>query len=445
MKTATAEKSFEVWDELIGKSGYRELVVITNHPKGIKQHYLGKDLSVYVVCTRLQLLFKRKTFLNLPEQNVKLISLHHINEEFVKNKFFVCSDYLGTRPVLALFHFKLRRFLRVADLSVIQVAKTWFWDVKTLRIFAAPNRTVLVGTMPEDNSELVAISGRLTDVRGATYPSLPVLAIITQFNEGDIIEPVVNHLLAQGVDVHIIDNWSTDGSYESVAALAAQSPNSITYERFPAKDSHKYEWTRLLERVTEVAKENLPRYRWIISNDADEVRWSPWEKIDLQTAISFIDHLGYNCVDYTVFNFQATSDGYKRGDDPLIFFNYGEFGAENWYFIQLKTWRNHPEAEIASSGGHVVNFPNRKIFPLKFLLGHYPLRSSAQAKQKIFKDRRPRFATAEVKKGWHVQYKGITSGERFIHPTKGLINFDDPSFRFGYLLQTVLGLGIKRK
>ncbi len=60
---------------------------------------------------------------------------------------------------------------------------------------------------------LIAISGTL-----AAPPVPPqlvrVLAIIHVFNEQDILKAAVSHLLSQGVDVTIVNNWSSDGSYE---------------------------------------------------------------------------------------------------------------------------------------------------------------------------------------------------------------------------------------
>src|SRR5262249_40486081 len=51
---------------------------------------------------------------------------------------------------------------------------------------------------------------------------LKIAAIINIFNEADIIEAVVRHLVEQGVDVHLIDNWSTDGTYEIGRELLAE-------------------------------------------------------------------------------------------------------------------------------------------------------------------------------------------------------------------------------
>lgn len=284
----------------------------------------------------------------------------------------------------------------------------------------------------------------MADVHAANYELRPALAIIPEFNEIDIIQPAIEHLLDQGVDVHIIDNWSTDGSFDIIEEIAKLNPGRITYERFPKKPVGKWEYGKMVEHITQVAKER-PEYDWIMLNDADEIRWSPWPNETLQRAFSFIDHLGYNCVDYTVFNLAPTSEGFKQGVDPLKFFEYGEFGEDPWYFIQLKTWKNHPEAEMVSTGGHIINFPGRKVFPLKFLLAHYSIRSNAQAKKKIFKERQPRLLAAEVKRGWNVHYKQPKSQSSFIRSSSDLVSFGGRDFWLRYLLQRLTGVGINRK
>ena len=133
-------------------------------------------------------------------------------------------------------------------------------------------------------------------------------------------------------------------------------------------------------------------------NDSDEIRWAPWASVTLQQAISFVDCLGFSAIDYTVFNFEPTKEGFSSRDDPLSFFRYGTFGTLSGYFAQVKTWRNNPDAEAAASGGHHVQFPGQRIFPLKFFLGHYPIRSTKQAIEKIFKNRISRYSKTERKK-----------------------------------------------
>lgn len=393
------------------------------------------------------LLQTSKTKLNKEQQdglpkNVAVLPLRYATTDVLKNKVFVCVDYLegSSRAFGLLGRRTLSSLAEKSALSIIATAKSPRWTAARFKKSLKLNKTALYGQYQE--KELVAIGGHLTKVFGSRYPLVPVLAVISQFNEVDIIEPVVNHLVNQGIDVHVIDNWSNDGSYEAVGALAEKNRGRITFERFPKHDTRKYEWTKILERVTEVAKER-PHYKWVISNDADEIRWSPWPGVSLQKAISFIDYKGFNIIDYTVFNFSPTKDGYRRGMNPLGHFGYGDFGHEGWHFMQLKTWRNNPAANIASSGGHLVDIPDPKIFPLKFLIGHYPLRSNEQAAKKIFQDRKPRFHANERKKGWHSHYDKINGRQSFIVKPDGLIDLSKQQSYRDHLVELASGIGIK--
>jgi hypothetical protein len=44
----------------------------------------------------------------------------------------------------------------------------------------------------------------------------PPLAIIATFNEVDIFPQIMTTLLQDGIHLHVIDNWSSDGTYEAV-------------------------------------------------------------------------------------------------------------------------------------------------------------------------------------------------------------------------------------
>lgn len=406
------------------------------------------DIAAYPDTAMIILLQTSKLVLSAEEinalpPNVAVLPIKSANSGILKNKVFVCTGYTPDRLWIGkAYGRKSPAYLsKIAALSIWSIKETPKLNITNLRKKLHLNKTALAGRTA--NGRIMAIDGRLTNVYGKHYPILPILAIVSQFNEVDIIEPVVRHLLDQGVDVHVIDNWSDDGSYEAVEGLAKQFPGRVSVERFPKQNTYKYEWTKILERVTEVAK-TKPEYKWIISNDADEIRWSPWPGVRLQKAISFIDYAGFNVVDYTVFNFSPTKDGYKRGMNPVDFFEYGDFGHEGWHFMQLKTWRNHPDADIASSSGHLVTVPDPKIFPLKFLLSHYSLRSNAQAAKKVFRDRKPRFKAAERKRGWHSHYDKINNAQNFIQNKRSLIHFpQNGQFLENYLQERVSGIGIK--
>lgn len=60
-----------------------------------------------------------------------------------------------------------------------------------------------------------------------------VAAIIHVHNDGDILPEVIGHLAAQGLSVHVFDNWSTDGSWEAAQRLVDRGLVSHL-EQFPA-------------------------------------------------------------------------------------------------------------------------------------------------------------------------------------------------------------------
>src|SRR5580765_5310371 len=91
-----------------------------------------------------------------------------------------------------------------------------------------------------------------------------VSAIINVFNECDILEQVVRYLKDQGVQVHIVDNWSTDGSYELARTMLAQDVCSNAI-RFPAEQPTDYDWTGLLRHTAEYGAKL--QSDWIIHYD----------------------------------------------------------------------------------------------------------------------------------------------------------------------------------
>ena len=72
-----------------------------------------------------------------------------------------------------------------------------------------------------------------------------VIAIISTFNEEDVIVPVIQHLVNQGIDVYLVDNWSTDRTYELVQNIEA---GIVGVERWPAQGpSGTYDWGDILK------------------------------------------------------------------------------------------------------------------------------------------------------------------------------------------------------
>lgn len=256
-----------------------------------------------------------------------------------------------------------------------------------------------------------------------TPAAFDVLAVMATFNEADVVAGVLDGLRDEGVRAHVLDNWSTDGTYELLRQRAAADPG-VTVERFPAGGpSGAFELERILTRVEEVA--HASGADWVVNQDADEVRQSPWHGVPLRRALFALDRFGFNCADFTVMNFRPVADTWD-GTRPLAdSFTWFEFGAGvHADFVQRKAWK--PQAEpvrFAATGGHDTSFPGRRIFPYKFLNRHYPIRSSAHGRRKVLRERQGRWSQAEREKGWHVHYDTFTHASDFLWRPETLHRF----------------------
>jgi len=290
-------------------------------------------------------------------------------------------------------------------------------------------------------STSLVISGK--DVVVVPQTLVPVTAIINCYNEADIIEEVVLYLINQNVNVVVVDNWSNDGSYEIVKQLTRAHPG-VRVARFPDAPTRYFHWNEQLINTVKISEEL--GYGWYIHYDADEIRLSPWQNVDLQDAISFVDSLGYNAIDFTLLNFRYIKKDQDYFDISLTQrLQYFEFGDRLSHFKQIKAWKYYGQkCDLNNSGGHQITFENRKVYPIKFLIKHYPLRSQEQASKKLFQDRFPRFPEERQKLGWHGHYDHITNNKLEGWNKSDLILYNSYDFSTEYLVERISDIGIHK-
>ena len=218
-----------------------------------------------------------------------------------------------------------------------------------------------------------------------------VTAFMCVFNEADILPWTIRHLIAQGVDVHVIDNWSSDAS-----PAIAQSFPLIGWERFPADGPSKYFSLRaLLHRVEDLAE--VSKANWCVHHDADEIRRSNVPGERLVEAYQRSAYEGYN----RTYVFYPTDEGYQGNPE-----NYFRYYTDDT-MRRINAWQNSGHTgrvDLASTGGHAVRFPRMQVHPQKLILKHYPIRNSVQGERKVIHERLERYDPVELKMGWHVQY-----------------------------------------
>ncbi len=273
---------------------------------------------------------------------------------------------------------------------------------------------------------------------GPRRDGFDVLAIVTAYNEADVIEQLLQRLTASAVRVHVIDNWSNDATPEILRDFAGRA--AVTWERFPASgDTGHFELERLLGRVEEVAADSGAD--WVIHHDADDIREAPWPAVSLVDALWAVERWGYNCSDHTVFNFRPVDNSWKPGDDLASSFPWCQFGDTPADFLQIKGWK--PQASrltMASNAGHQVDFEGRRVFPYKFLLRHYSIRSQEHGERKILRERQPRWSPEERAKGWHVHYDHYNEQTSFLWPQDDLLRWG--TIDQHHLLARLSGVGM---
>jgi hypothetical protein len=270
-----------------------------------------------------------------------------------------------------------------------------------------------------------------------------VIAIMTAYNEEDIIQNSIMKLYKQGIGVYVIDNWSIDSTGDIIDRLN-KNGFLVGCEKFPPSGPTKYyEWKKLLSRVEDLTTELDAN--WFIHHDVDEVRESPWKGVDLKKGIYLADINGYNAIDHTVIEFRPIDNSFTEGIDYEEYFKYFELSKISAHFCQIKAWKNlRIPISLASSGGHDVFFKDRKVYPYKFLIKHYPIRSQNHGEKKVFRDRQSRWSPEEKMMGWHVHYDDCIQGKTaFIKKETDLIKYDD-GFHRKYLVERISGIGIVR-
>jgi len=253
-----------------------------------------------------------------------------------------------------------------------------------------------------------------------------VVALISAYNEEDIIVPCLQYLIKQGLEVYLIDNWSTDSTVELASEFLGKGLLAI--EKFP-KDrppSH-YVWKDILSRIEQLTKEI--KADWFLFQDVDEIRTSPWPGLSLRAAILKVDREGFNSIDHTVVTFYPVDNDFAAGTDFGAYFEYFEFSDRPGQFVEINAWKNlGRRVSLATSGGHEIRFKGRRIYPFRFLLKHYPVRSQAHGEKKIFRERKPRWLPQEKASGWHTHYDHIYEGHSFLRRPGDLKLFNESEF-----------------
>lgn len=220
-----------------------------------------------------------------------------------------------------------------------------------------------------------------------------IVALLTVRNEERFIAGCLEHLLSHGIEVHLIDNGSTDHTAEIVSRYLGQGV--LPVESMPFDGT--FAWRAILERKQELAAEI--NADWFLNVDADEIHLPPPGTRTLAEAIGAADHAGANAVHFQEFVFVPTQErpdhDHPRYSETMLRY----YAFQPRFPHRLNAWRKGPDPPVLTvSGGHAASFSGRRIHEVEFPMLHYLFLSPDHAIRKWV---HRNFDPDEVADGWH--------------------------------------------
>jgi len=209
---------------------------------------------------------------------------------------------------------------------------------------------------------------------------MKILAIMPVYNEDDILRWIIEKLVAQRIDVLVLDNHSTDSSHD--AAVNAGARVEMFGREFDFDDAE------LTDEV--MTRSCVSDADWIIVHSADEVFRSPALDESYRAFIERADAAGANVIDHNTRLYVPTDNVFKYGDPEEFFRYWVSENAEGFgTHTQERTFK--PHASLRSETFlHSVIRDDKTVFAERGLRKHYTVRSGNHAIRKHH-ERKTRF------------------------------------------------------
>lgn len=243
-----------------------------------------------------------------------------------------------------------------------------------------------------------------------------IVAILASYNEARFIQHAIRHLGRHGIESYLIDNQSTDGTLD----LARQCADHglIGWEVLPRQD--QFVWSEVLQAKQAVASRLTAD--WFMHQDCDEFRLPPPGYPRLADAMADLDRQGFNCLHFDEFTFQPVREAPDHDHDRFL-------ETMRWYYPfapfpmhRLNAWKaSVGTIDLLQSGGHQVQFADRRIAPVHFRMRHYMMLSRQQA---IIKYQRT-CDQKSIEMGWHGWRARPPRGALLLPPARALCTYLD--------------------
>ena len=149
-----------------------------------------------------------------------------------------------------------------------------------------------------------------------------VVAILASYNEELYIRACFDNFIAQGCEIYLIDNDSTDATVEIAREYLGKG--LINIEHYPRDGV--YRWHPILLRKEEIADEL--KADWYIHADPDEIRLPPTAGTTLVQYLESLDRANYNAVNFKNFLFLPTLESpnheHEKFEKTMLWYRYME-------------------------------------------------------------------------------------------------------------------------
>ena len=215
-------------------------------------------------------------------------------------------------------------------------------------------------------------------------------AVLCVRNEEVHIRSALADLIAEGLDVVLIDHGSGDATVPIAGEFIGRGLLGI--ERLPWVG--RFSLVKQLEAKWRVIDQL--DHDWIVHVDADEWLGSPEPGQNLLDGLRAADAAGYNCVHFNEYVFVPRPGENLYGEDYRRRSTRYYFYRPEYPFLQ-RAWKNRAGLDNRERAGHFLSGPVR-MSPRDFHLRHYIFLSAAHARRKYLSRR---FDQREVEQLWH--------------------------------------------
>jgi hypothetical protein len=202
-----------------------------------------------------------------------------------------------------------------------------------------------------------------------------LLGVLLCYNDADILEDAILHLLNTNHDLVAWDHGSDDGTPAVLARYRSHLTECRTIPR-------SFDFYGLYQAMSEhLINDYIRQYDWISWPDQDELLEGPDRSKGYDEWIEEIAGEGYDSIQFNNFNYWFT-----EADDPAV---QSPVDRVRHYALfpdcspRIRSWR------ASRTNIRVFNhnpIEGRKL-PYLFNLRHYPMRSSEQMHRRLDKDR----------------------------------------------------------